>query len=294
MNGTLSGFIALLIWSTTAALIGLVGRLPPLEVTAFTWLIASLSLAGFFMAKGENIWLYVRRPLSDYLFVTLSMGIYTALYYMAFKYAPAFEANTLNYLWPIFLMLFISLFQKAPVTIFTISGMIFGFFGSLLLFLTHSEGASFGTFNIGHIMAIGASIIWALYSCFSRNKRYPVGFLIPVFIISGIGTFACHFLFENWVTPGPAEWGVIFLLGFARLGYAFWDYGMRHGNQVLVTSASYFTPLSSTLILILFGFGTTNPAIACAAALIIAGCLIVNGDKIKNAFLKFRPGQLKP
>lgn len=288
MNGTLAGFTALLIWASSATLVAFIGRLPPLEVTAFTWLVASIALTGAYLVRGQPIMPCLRRPLSDYVFVTFGVGVYTALYYIAFKHAPVFEANALNYLWPIFLMLFISIFQKAPVTLYTLAGMALGFGGCALLFMHRSGGEMSGSFGLGHVVAIIAALIWAFYSCFSRSRHYPVGFLIPVFIISGIGTFAAHLAFEDWIVPTNGEWWVILLLGLARLGYVFWDYAMRHGNQALITSASYFTPLSSTILLAAAGFGAANGSIALAAGLIIVGCLIVNGESLKRFVLRWK------
>lgn len=288
MNGTLAGFTALFIWASSATLVAFIGRLPPLEVTAFTWVVASIALTAAYMVRGQPIMPCLRRPFSDYAFVTFGVGVYTALYYIAFKHAPVFEANALNYLWPIFLMLFISIFQKAPVTLYTLTGMALGFAGCALLFMHRSDGDLSGSFGIGHVVAIIAALIWAFYSCFSRSHNYPVGFLIPVFIISGILTFGVHLVFEDWVSPTNGEWWIILLLGLARLGYVFWDYAMRHGDQALITSASYFTPLCSAVLLAGAGFGAANGSIALAAALIIAGCLIVNGEGLKRFVLRQR------
>lgn len=87
------------------------------------------------------------------------------------------------------------------------------------------------------------------------------------------------------VRPDPESLIVLFILGLTRISYSFWDYAMKKGDVMLLTSLSYFLPLASTLLLILFGFIPDRPIIAFGAILIIAGCLLVNVDKL---FLFFR------
>lgn len=287
MRGTLAGFFALMMWASSAYLMAHLGRLPPVGTAAFSWVVSVVMLTGYFLFKRENIISYFRRPLGDYLFVCAGIGFFTILYYISFKYAPVFEANSLNYLWPIFLLIFLNVFQNEKMTLLKILGMILGFCGCVIIFLLPEDGAKpFQSFGIGHITAVLGALLWAWYSCFAKNKTYPTGFLIPVFLFSGLLTFGLHFITEPPVIPDKTEWIVILLIGFARLGYVFWDYGMRHGNQSLITSASYFTPLFSTIILIAGGYGTHNPGIAFGGAMIIAGCLLSNGQAILRIVLR--------
>lgn len=288
MKGTLAGLTAISIWATSATLIAYLSRIPPLEIVAYSWAISSVLLLAYFMLRGDDIAQYFRRPLNDYLFVIAGIGLYTAVYYMAFANAPAFEANALNYLWPIFLMSFLIIFQGAPLRFSSIAGMALGFAGCVILFFHQDGKPSFSSINYGHALAVLSALMWGLYSCFAKGKTYPVGFMIPVFIISGLLTFAAHSAAEIPVAPDGMEWILIFLIGVCRLAYVLWDYGMQKGDQVLITSASYFTPLVSSVLLAASGFGAASPSIALAAALIIAGCLVVNAAQLNKLRARFR------
>jgi hypothetical protein len=64
---------------------------------------------------------------------------------------------------------------------------------------------------------------------------------------------------------------------------------MRHGNQLMLSSLSYLTPLGSSIVLIAGGHGAASWGVALAAALIIGGCIIVNWDHLLQYLRSLRP-----
>ncbi len=283
MNPTLAGLLTVLVWGGSALFITFLLRLPALELVTITWFLSFVLLWGYYAAKGENVLEQFKRPLKDYFLVAGGMGGYTALFYIGFKYAPPFEATVINYSWPILLMIFLVLFKNEPLTLFKIIGMVLGFGGCIFLSKTNSDGAVFAAgLNVGHIVMLVAALWWALYSCFTHGKKYPTTFMVPVFLVCTIVTAALHLAFETTMIPTAFEWIFLVAIGLCRMAYALWDYSMRYGNQMIVTSASYFTPLLATLVLIAGGYGAATQEVAVGAVLIIVGCLVVNGDQFKK------------
>jgi drug/metabolite transporter (DMT)-like permease len=289
MTPNVAGIITLLIWTSSALLVTFVTRLPPLQLVTITWLVGAICLMGYYHFHKMPIAVHFNRSWKDYVFVTMGMGVYTALFYIAFKFAPAFEANTLNYLWPLFLMLFMALFLKAKLTMMNVAGMVAGFIGCVVLLASKQTDHSLSGFGIGHVVAIMAAALWGYYSCVSRTKNYPPGFLIPVFIVSAVLTYAAHLVFETTMNPTGFEWIILITLGLCRLTYVSWDYAMRHGNQLMLSSLSYLTPLGSSIVLIAGGHGAASWGVALAAALIIGGCIIVNWDHLLQYLRSLRP-----
>ena len=288
MNANLAGIFTLIVWTSSALLVTFVTRLPALQLVTVTWIVAALCLYIYFLATKTPVRAQFNRSWQDYVFVTTGLGVYTALFYIAFKYAPAFEANTLNYLWPLFLMFFMAVFLKTRLTTLNIAGMLAGFIGCVAIIAARETGAGLpdAGFGIGHAVAILAAALWGYYSTMARTKDYPVGFLLPVFILSAILTAGLHLVFESTVMPTGFEWLILITLGLCRLTYVSWDYAMRHGNQLMLSSLSYLTPLGSTLVLIAGGHGAATPGIALAGALIIGGCIIVNWDGLMKFMRK--------
>ena len=66
-------------------------------------------------------------------------------------------------------------------------------------------------------------------------------------------------------------------MGIGPVGGAFflWDIGMKRGDPRLLGTLAYATPVASTIILGIAGYTTLTLAVLSAAALVVAGGLIV-------------------
>lgn len=286
MNPNWFGVAAILMWSSTPLLLAVAGQLPPLELATISWFLGFVVLTVFHLAKGDKIIAHFKRPVSDYLFVGVGMCGYIILIYTAFSYTSPFEANSLNYLWPILLIVFMGVFHKMPVNFLKILGLLIGFSGCLLLLAYRYQNTGFREIELGHVMAISAAILWAAYCCFARDKTYPTQFLVPIFFLSTIVCLVGHVFFEETVWPDTKGLIAVGLLGGFHVSYACWDYAIRHGDQPLLGSLVYFVPLIATFLLFMGGFGTASVVIGISALLIMAGCLLVNLEQIATLFKK--------
>ncbi len=280
MNPTLVGLLAEGMWVVSALLVALARNIPPYQLMTITWAVSLIVIAVFTLSKGENLFQQWRRPVGDYVLVTTGVTLNVIFYYMALFYAPPFEANALNYLWPIILIALIDLSERNPVNLRKLSGMALGFSGCVMLLVVKSGHFQFESLTIGHISAICGAVTWALYSVLARERSYTTGFMIPIYFSALLISLLISYAKETWIWPTGFDWSLAIALGLIRVSYAMWDYGVRYGDRVLLTSVSYFIPLLSTLLLVAGGYGAANPLIMAAAALIIAGCLLVNADKI--------------
>ena len=71
------------------------------------------------------------------------------------------------------------------------------------------------------------------------------------------------------------------MLGLGPVGGAFylWDIALKKGNQQLLASLSFSTPLISSVILAIAGFNAWSANIIIALALILSGAIIANMKK---------------
>lgn len=285
MNPTLSGLIAIALWSLFGVLFIYVKALPPFEILTIVFILGYAAFTAVQMARNEDIKSYWCQPVKYYLFWLSGAGLYTILIYTAFKFAPIFEANILNYLWPILLVVFSAMIARVRLPLYRIAGLLMGFIGAALMFLPERSGFAFGNFGWGHLLAAAAGVCWALYSAFTRKYLFPVGFQAPVFLIFAGICLVIHLIFEQTVMPNAMQWTFLLLLSVSRISYVLWDYGMKHGNVTLLASVSYFLPLISSVLLMVFGEKPGQPEIALSAVLVIAGCLIVNANKIREIWV---------
>jgi drug/metabolite transporter (DMT)-like permease len=90
-------------------------------------------------------------------------------------------------------------------------------------------------------------------------------------------------MFERTVWPqNSTEWLAVAGLGLLPLGAAFytWDFGLKHGDIMVLGASSYAAPLLSTLVLLFFGYAEFHWSIALACALITAGAVLAAKDMI--------------
>ena len=73
-------------------------------------------------------------------------------------------------------------------------------------------------------------------------------------------------------------------LGLLPVGLAFytWDYGVKHGDIMVLGAASYAAPLLSTLVLVSVGHTIFTWIISAGCLLITAGAVIAAKDMISK------------
>jgi drug/metabolite transporter (DMT)-like permease len=197
---------------------------------------------------------------------------YHALYFAALALAPAVEANLLNYLWPLLIVLFSRPVLGLRLGKRRLGGVACGFAGCVLLV---GAGASFPAgAGWGFACAVGCAVVWALYSVTSKRMaavptEAVAGFCLGSAVLAG----AAHLAFEATVPPDARQWAAVLLLGAGPLGAAFflWDVGMKRGDPRLLGTLAYAVPVASTLLLVAAGEGVLDWRVAVAGALVVGG-----------------------
>lgn len=166
MNPTLSGIVALLIFSIGTVLVALSGDIPPFQLSFMMFFSGAITLWLYFKKIGTDFREQLKAPMSQYIVMFFGVGIYSIFLNIAFKTAPAFEVNMLNYLWPILLVLFAKLLKKQHLRVNEILGMILGFVGMCVIFMPQ-DGALFAHVGTGHVLIILAAVVghFTLRSC---------------------------------------------------------------------------------------------------------------------------------
>jgi len=156
-------------------------------------------------------------------------------------------------------------------------GTVVGFVGTILIFMPTEQGQHFQMITISHVAVIIGALFWALYSAYARGQDYSIALMIPILFISGVFALVFHLLYEETVINQPiVVWIAAFVFCVTRFCYVLWDVGMKKGDQMLLSSLSYFLPLLSSVYFIIFGFNPARVETAIGAGFIISGCLIVN------------------
>ena len=280
---TLVGFTAVLMWALLALMSAASGSVPPFQLAAMTFLIGGLMGAvtwpfrkGAVAAlwQGWQVWLLGVGGLFGYHFV----------YFSAIRAAPAVEVSLIAYLWPLFLVVFSAFLPGERLKVHHLAGVALGLAGAAII-ITGGQGLSLSNgLETGHLLAFACSLIWSGYSVLSRrfgnvSTDAVAGFCLATAFLSAI----CHVTFETTVWPADAlQWAAVLGLGLLPVGAAFytWDYGVKHGDIMVLGAASYASPLLSTLVLVVAGFAPFTWPVLAACLLITAGAVIAAWDML--------------
>ncbi|MCP4936159.1 MAG: EamA family transporter [bacterium] len=293
MRATGAGAIAILIWASLSLLTVWSGKIPPFQLVAMSFLIATLLGLAMILIEGLNPRLWRLNGRAMLLGVAGLFG-YHFFFFFALRHAPALEASLVNYLWPLLIVLFSALLpaahQQSGLRWWHITGALLGFSGAILiLFVDAEKGAgSFAGQNwIGYLAALVAALVWSTYSVASRLfANVPTQAVTIYCFFTMIGATFAHLMFEPTIWPASmSAWLAVLLLGLGPVGGAFyfWDAGMKRGDVRLLGVLSYFVPLLSMLLLITAGISSPDPLIWVAAALIISGAVLAARDKLFRA-----------
>ena len=273
-RATLAGLLAILLWASLALLTTATGNLPPFQILAISFGIAAA--VGLLRAalRGSAGWRELRQPLPALALSTLALFGYHALYFIALKRAPAVEANLLNYLWPLLIVVFAGLFGGVSVRAGQWVGTALGLVAAVLL-VTRGRGLEVDPAHVpGYLAALGAALIWSVYSVLNRRFADVPTAAITVACtgVAVLGAFA-HLAGEQTIAPTAGQWMVLVLMGVGPVGAAFWlwDHGTKRGDIALLGSLSYLAPLLSTLLLVASGRAQAHWIQAVAVALLLAG-----------------------
>jgi len=274
-SATLFALAAIALWATLAALGTALTHVPPFLLTGAALIIGSMP-SWPLVLRDRRAW---RVPAG-----TLALGVYGLfgfhfLLFIALRHAPPVEANLVNYLWPLFIVVL------APVLLpglrlrpAHIVAALLGFAGAAVAILgaRNASAAAQGEWW-GFIPALGSALIWSTYSLGTRRvAAFPTSAVGLFALVSGALSLACHALLEPATALSLRDGALIALCGLGPLGAAFyvWDLALKRGDARQIGILSYLTPLASTALLLAVTGRPLTASIGWAALMIIGAAVL--------------------
>lgn len=254
--GTLTGLVAVLLWSGTVGLFRSVSELlGPTGGAAMVFsvggLLATLAL-GLPRPSGFNrTYLFAGGALfiAYEIALALSLGLATSR-------AQALELGMINYMWPCLTIVLAVAWGQQRGSLLLVPGVALSMLG--LVWVLQGDGgwspaalwANVQGNPVAYGLASTAAVLWAFYSVLTRRHGggksgiplFLLGTALVLWLLCAIGPEpALRF------TPGAlAQVGV--LGASMALAYSCWNHGIQKGNITLLAAASYFTPVLSVLL----------------------------------------------
>lgn len=271
-SATLLALGAIGLWATLASLSVSLAHVPPFLLTGLALLAGSLialPLSGFDLRQ----W---RVPLP-----TLALGVYGLfgyhfLFFIALRYAPAVQANLVNYLWPLLIVVLAPvLLREVRFRWLHVVAAGVGFAGAAIA-IAGSSSLDAG-FAWGYVPAAGSAFVWASYSLLTqRVPHFPTSAIGSFALVSGLLSLLCHALLEPSTALSLRDGLLIAALGLGPLGAAFflWDGALKAGDARRIGLLSFLTPLLSTLLLLCLRHETPGLHVLAATVLIVGAAVI--------------------
>lgn len=275
MTANLLALGAIVLWATLAALGVSLSHVPAFLLTGLALIAGSLialPLSRFDLRQ----W---RVPLS-----TLALGVYGLfgfhfLLFIALRHAPPVQANLVNYLWPLGIVVMAPLFLPGvSLTARHVLAALAGFAGAVLAILGgRADASASAVWAWGYVPALGSAFIWASYSLMTqRVRRFPTAAIGSFALASGLLSLLCHAWLEPTTTLSARDGFLIALLGLGPLGGAFflWDAALKRGDARQIGVLSFLTPLLSTLTLLWMREETPSASVALGAVMIMGAAVV--------------------
>jgi drug/metabolite transporter (DMT)-like permease len=210
---------------------------------------------------------------------------YHALYFAALQLAPPAEANLVNYLWPLLIVLLSAPLAGERLGWSHILGALLGLAGVVLLAFGNGIGFA-GKHLPGYLLALGCAVAWSLYSVLSRRfGETPTEAIASFCAAAAVLSLGCHLAFEKTVWPATGgAWLAVVALGLGPTGGAFylWDHAVKQGDIRALGALSYVAPILSTGLLIVCGLAMPTVTLLAAALLVTAGAVLASRDLWKR------------
>ncbi len=272
MQANLYALGAIAMWASLASLGVSLTHVPPFLLTGIALIIGSVP-AWPFVARSPAQW---RIPLSTLALGVCGLFAYHFLLFIALRHAPAVEANLVNYLWPLLIVVLAPvLLPGVRLRAAHVLAALLGFGGAAIAIVGGRELS--GELSWGYLPALAAAFIWASYSLLTKRvAAFPTTAIGLFGLVSGVLSLICHALLEPSTTLQWRDWGLLALLGLGPLGASFflWDKALKLGDARQIGILSYITPLASTALLVLVSGRPFSSSIVLATGMILGAAVL--------------------
>lgn len=220
----------------------------------------------------------------------MGFGAFLLVYDLTFLYSiqegPSIPANMINYLWPIF-------FPALGALLFRRSETRFGWyeagafsiaFGGTALIAGGSEQLFAGGLRYTYLVALLAAVSAGVYLNFLSIAQKLVDSTQFIYFVGTVialpATLAYALVFDVEVHLTAASLPFVVGYGFITFGggQLAWGKAIKLGEDVLISSLAYLTPVLSTIFLAVLVKEPLSETVAFAAVLIIVAQVLLNDN----------------
>lgn len=256
--------LSVLLWSTvaTAFKIGLQSLSPLyLILTASAVSLITFFIVIVFQGKVAELFTVSISGLGkSALLGALNPFGYYLILFQAYSLLPAQVAQPLNMIWPVTLALLSAPLLKQKITFRNIVAILISFVGVVFISSQGSFSGMANTNPTGALLAVGSSVIWALFWILSvLDKRDEIFKLFWNFAFGFVYLLIAAFFFTDFSLPDPKGLPAAIYIGLFELGitYILWMKAMQLSDNNAKTGNLIFLSPFLSLVFIHYIIGET-------------------------------------
>lgn len=248
---------AVLLWSTVATAFKIALRETDVyQLLFYSSLTAFIVLVFIFLVEKRSAELKVL-SLNSIKMSALRGFLNPFLYYLilfeAYDILPAQEAMSLNYIWPIVLVLLAAPILKQKINLFGFFGIVISFIGVIFI-ATKGHFTTLAFENLrGDLLAISSSVVWALFWLSNmKSKESETTKLMLSFGFGVVFTLPLVIIFSDFSLPSFTSSIAIIYVGIAEMGLTFylWLNALKHSERTdQVSRLIYLSPFLSLIFI---------------------------------------------
>ncbi|MGD0805662.1 MAG: DMT family transporter [Candidatus Bathyarchaeia archaeon] len=273
--------ITILLWSAAPAFAKIaLSELDNSNLLFYTTIISVISLFGILFAQGKAK-LLTNYKLRDYLIMSgmglLGFYLYNLFLFKGFSIAPAGQANVVNYLYPVFMVIFSVLLLKEKSNLWTFIAIAISFTGALIA-ITGGNLDFANQYAEGYIYAGLAAVTMGLFSVFIKRIQYETFSSLFVYAVAALVLVVPTIWFTSVIIL-PTSISVIVdtvVLGvfMNSLAYVFWFRALKVGNIHWIANLMYVVPFLAMVFTFFLNDEAISPFSVVGLGLIIMGIIL--------------------
>ena len=249
--------LAVICWSTVATAFKIaLQNCDFLQLLFFSSLVSCLVLFLILIFQRKLFLISNMRPsslLQSVLLGFLNPFLYYTVLFKAYSLLPAQEAMTLNYTWPVMLVLLAIPLLKQSLTIKSMVAVLISFVG-IFIIATKGNPMEFSFSNaLGDGLAIGSSVIWALFWIYNvKDKKDDVVKLFLNFLSGSLFSGILMLLFSDFSKFNYVGLPAIVYIGIFEMSvtFVFWLLALKYtASADKVSQLIFLSPFLSLLFI---------------------------------------------
>ncbi len=210
--------------------------------------------------------------------------LYYLLLFEAYDLLPAQEAGTLNYIWPVILVLLSAVFLKEKLPLVRFLAILLSFSG-LVIIATKGTFVMEGVSNIwGIVLILISALLWASYWIFNIKDQRKAAEKLAFNFAFGL----LYILIYQFISTAPLQISLNGLAGSIYIGifemgltFYLWMSALQYSTHTArISNLIYISPFISLIFITIFVGEQIHPATIVGLSLIIGG--IIWQERIKS------------